>query len=449
MHVMKARVALAILVASLLAEAPIHAQSVNAAQPAPAPGAKAGSDHLSALDQFDRLQAAIRADRKQNDWRMYRVDAGQLKRFLNAAPASLLELARADDHAGDQRAALDELATYTHMGQASDAIDTLQDFDALRQSRSFKPIRDGLAKNRLPIADSSKAFTLAGPPWLPEDIDYDASSRRFFFSSVLQHKIVSSAADGATIDFARSPDGWPMMALKIDAGRHRLWATEVALAGFDAVKPSEQGRSALLCYDLQTGSLLSRLEGPHPSALGDLALTKDGDVIVSDGDRGGVYRLRSEGDRLERLDDGDFLSPQTVTIGSDGVHVFVPDYLRGIGVLDTRTKHVTWLSMKGRFALNGIDGLYRVGRRLIAVQNGTDGQRIAIFTLNTSDSGIDAERIIERATTTLGSTTHGVVVGDAFYYIAHSGWDRLNDNGTFKPDAATVESTVRRVSLRP
>ena len=41
------------------------------------------------------------------------------------------------------------------------------------------------------------------------------------------------------------------------------------------------------------------------------------------------------------------------------------------GGLNLATKKVRWLSMEGRFALNGVDGLYFNRGRLIAVQNGT------------------------------------------------------------------------------
>ncbi len=85
----------------------------------------------------------------------------------------------------------------------------------------------------------------------------------------------------------------------------------------------------MLCYDLKNGTLLRRIEGPRPSALGDMALAPNGDIIVSDGDGGGVYRARANGATLERLDEGDFISPQTSAMHPDGKHIFVPDYLAG------------------------------------------------------------------------------------------------------------------------
>lgn len=71
----------------------------------------------------------------------------------------------------------------------------------------------------------------------------------------------------------------------------------------------------------------------------------NGDVIVSDGEGGGVYRLLAQGSVLERLDDGDFIFPQTPAMHPDRKHVFVLDYARGIGVLEVATKQMRWLSM--------------------------------------------------------------------------------------------------------
>jgi hypothetical protein len=119
----------------------------------------------------------------------------------------------------------------------------------------------------------------------------------------------------------------------------------------------------------------------------------------------------------------------------DGKHVFVPDYARGIGVLEVAKKQVRWLSMQQRFAINGIDGLYFDHGKLIAVQNGTSPERVVVFTLDATLTRIESETIIERSTGTLGDPTHGVVIDNTFYYIANSGWDSIDDHGNMKPGA--------------
>jgi hypothetical protein len=233
----------------------------------------------------------------------------------------------------------------------------------------------------------------------------------------------------------------------VDATRKLVWATEVALDGFAVAPKSDWGRSAVLCFDLVTGALRRRIEAPQNSALGDLALSRNGDPIVSDGNGGAMYRINQE--RLERIDGGDFISPQTPTVHPDGRHIFVPDYARGIGILDPATKRVDWLNQneKAKYSLTGIDGLYFDRGLLMATQNGTSPERVICFQLNASLTSVVSEQIVERATPTLGDPTHGVIVDDFFYYIANSGWSELDEHGNVKPGGKLTPARIMRFRL--
>lgn len=103
--------------------------------------------------------------------------------------------------------------------------------------------------------------------------------------------------------------------------------------------------------------------------------------------------------------------------------------------------------MGGRFALNGIDGLYFDRGRLIAVQNGTSPERVVAFTLDASLTRVESETVIERSTDTLGDPTHGVVIDNDFYYIANSGWDIIDDNGNLKAGAKASPPRIMRAQL--
>jgi sugar lactone lactonase YvrE len=402
----------------------------------------------SAVEQFQSLQVKLRESDSANDWHSNLVSANELKKLLNEAPDSLLEVASADVHVDDLNAAFRELEQLTRMGQSTDLLATSSDFAPLLKNANFARIQNAMKANRSLISTGSTAFQLSDPSLLAEDVDYDPNTQRFFVTSVRKKKIVSVEASGASVDFATAPDNWPMLAIKVDPSRRLVWATEVAMQGFNFAPESDWGRSAVLCYDLRSGKLLRRIDGPRGSALGDMALMANGDVIVSDGDGGGVYRLLAKGTLLQRLDDGDFISPQTPAMHPDGKHVFVPDYERGIGVLEIATKQVRWLSMQGRFALNGIDGLYFDRGRLIAVQNGTSPKRVAVFTLDATLTRIESETIIERSTGTLGDPTHGVVIDNKFYYIANSGWDSIDDHGNMKPGAKPSGPRIMRARFQ-
>ena len=221
-----------------------------------------------------------------------------------------------------------------------------------------------------------------------------------------------------------------MLAVKVDAKKRRLWATKVALDGFVAIPGYQWGRSALLEYDLDRGILLGRYAGPAGSNLGDMVLAPNGEPIVSDGLGGGIYRL-SQG-KFRRIDRGDFISPQTMAVCGDERQAYVPDYVRGIAAFDLQTGVARWLLPKGRYALEGIDGLYCRARSLVAVQNGTIPARVVVFSLDELGIEIVAQTIIERSTPTLGVPTHGVFIGRTFFNIANSGWDTIDERGVEK-----------------
>jgi sugar lactone lactonase YvrE len=399
---------------------------------------------LTAQQQLEALQAKLKESRATGDWRSGLANAENLKELLNGSPDSLLELARAQVHVGDLKAAFDELVQFVRMGQSTDLLDTAAEFAQLSKGERSASIRNGMKANRSPISLAVTAFALSDPGLLAEDVDYDPHTKRFFITSVREKKIIVADDKGTSSDFAKAPDNWPMVAIKIDPSAEVVWATEVAMQGFSLTPETDWGRSAVLCYDLKTGKLLRRVEGPKGSALGDMTLTTDGDVIVSDGEGGGVYRLLAKGAALERLDNGDFISPQTPAMHPDGKHIFVPDYVRGIGVLEIATKQVQWLSMEERFAHNGIDGMYFDHGALIAVQNGTTPERVVAFALDTTLTKIQSETIIERATDTLGDPTHGVMVGNDFFYIANSGWDVTEEHGNLKPGAKASVPRIMR-----
>jgi len=204
----------------------------------------------------------------------------------------------------------------------------------------------------------------------------------------------------------------------------------------------------VLGFDLRTGKLVNRIEGAPHSALGDMALTAAGVPIVSDGEGGGVYKVQDG--RLVLINGKDFISPQTPVVLPDGNLVAVPDYLRGIGILDIRDGSVHWLNQRdgAKVALNGIDGLYYADGAFILTQNGTSPERVVRMKLDQSQTKVASEELVERSTATLGDPTHGVVVGDWFYYIANSGWDVLDEHGDVKAGEKLSTGIVMRFKLR-
>ena len=395
--------------------------------------------------RLDSLREEVGAAHRAGDAATYLAKSRELREFLNSTPSSTLQVMSAQAFSHDDEGALSSLEQFIQAGQSAPGAFENAVFADLRKSERFQALEARMRKNEEAVARGSAVFELGEAGLVPEDVDYDPATGRFYVSSVLKREILSFDATGHSAVFARAPDPLPMLGLKIDRKRRRLWVTEAGLDGFVSIPKEKWRTSVVLVYDIDSGHLVHRIAGPPNTMLCDLVLTPEGDGIVSDSD-GGVYRVSHDTWRTERLDAGEFISPQTPTISNDGHIVYVPDYLRGIAILDLRTRAVKWIDPGGH-ALNGIDGLYLSGRTLVATQNGASPERVVRFELDGSMTRIESETVIERATETLGEPTHGVMREGYFYYIANSGWDTLNDDGTSKKGSVPSKASLKRVGL--
>jgi sugar lactone lactonase YvrE len=365
----------------------------------------------------------------------------ELKPLLPGNPRIVHSLAASNALLGDALAALAGLRNLAGMGLVYDfAADA--DFTSLRKSREFAEIVQRVDDNKKPVSHSTSSFKLAGRDLIPEDIAYDPKTSRFFVSSVRQSKIIAVLGETDSRDFAKAD--WPVLALRVDSRRRYLWAATGWLPHCERCNKADEDKSALLAFDLDSGALRQRVESPVKGLLGDMTISRAGEIFVSEGIHGAVLRLRPGANRLERIDmPGEFPSPQTPALSSDEKTLYVPDYARGIAAITLATGRVTWLQPADDIALSGIDGLYVYRGSFLAVQNGTTPARIVRFSLD-----LRQQEVLEANTPALGEPTHGTIVGNTFYFIANSGWDQYDDDGKKKTGSAPVESTVRKIPLQ-
>ncbi len=403
----------------------------------------------TAAEEFGELQKEAGTADKVGD-RPGRLRAAmKIQHLLHNAPDAVEYTAQAYWENRDTPNALRMLKMFADLGQTDTGLlnGNVKRFADLRKLPSYQAILRRFAANQTAVCRAEPAFTLHDQNFLPEDIDYDPQTSSFLLTSVLQKKIIHLYEDGHETDFAKSPSGWPMLAIKVDASHGLVWASEVALNGFTSVASQDWGRSAVLCYDLQSGVLRKRIEAPPGKALGDMVLTQEGDPIVCDGEGGGVYRVVN--DSLVLINDRDFISPQTPVMLPDRDHILIPDYVRGIAVLSLRGKLVTWLNEGGgvKVALNGVDGLYFDRGTLFLTQNGTSPECVTELQLDKSFTQVKSAQMIERGTATLGDPTHGVMVNGVFYYIANSGWNAIDEHGNLRVGGSLTPAKIMRVKL--
>lgn len=381
----------------------------------------------TAGDSLTRLQVAL-----------------QLRVLLNDAPDAILATAHAYSVLRDSMKVFETLTEYAQTGVAKKNMEADKKFAWLANSPGFKQVCRKIEANEKPISRSTTILQFPDTGYLAEDIDYDTQGRSFLFTSILQHAIFRLSQNGSSQKFAASPSGWPMMAIKIDQPRNQLWVTEVAMPGFDGQPDTAKGQSAICTFNLRTGKLKERFPAPEGAQWGDMVLDKDGDPILADGQSGAIFRLQHGA--WQRLDHGDFISPQTMALSEDKKSLIVPDYVRGLAIMDIGSGKPTWIHSDPAqpCALNGIDGVYKNGQRLLMTQNGVEPERVVELQLDKAGRGVTGYTMIEKASPGLGEPTHGVWVGNDFYFIANSGWNVLDRHGKLIPGSRMTPPALMR-----
>lgn len=403
------------------------------------------------IDQYAQEAAAMNKACLAKEYGPCRDHLLRLEELLDGRADIVYRIAKVEANLGNKQAALDRLAAFSKSGLTFADPASEPAFESLKTSPEFEKILSRLKAAKQAVSASKTFLTLPEPDLIAEDIGYDPVGDKFYISSVRHRKILSIDRHGKSAEFLREgqPDVWAILAVGVDPKRRILWAATAALPEAIGYRKEEEGRSALLKYSLDTGVLMKRydLKNSSKHALGDMTISPGGDVFVSDGE-GAVYWVDHQRDTLDILvDKGTFRSPQTPALTPDGRKLLVPDYTRGISILDLATKQVKLLEHPKELSLGGIDGMYLSGHTLIAIQNGTAPERLIRMTLDDSLTRVLQWETIESNWPGLGDPTHGVVAGDQFYFIANSGWDRMADDGSLKPGATFEPATIREMRL--
>ena len=103
-----------------------------------------------------------------------------------------------------------------------------------------------------------------------------------------------------------------------------------------------------------------------------------------------------------------------IVIGSMGFlgnRLYVADYALGLFAIDVASRNVTQLKTPRDVASVGIDGLYVVGRTLVATQNGIEPQRVMQFELDATGLEVKVQKVLMSGDPAIDDLSLGVVVG--------------------------------------
>jgi hypothetical protein len=416
------------------------------------PGCAVDRAHYREL--FQKLGVAA----KQKDWQAARDVLTQIGRELPApTPRYFLTVASIEAKLGHKTEALQWLEKFAATGLNFDLAHD-EELKELLTDPAGQKIAAQMKQHSMPKTGTELVCSLPQMDTMPEDIAYLKSSSSksegsFYVSSIQHHTLYRLSLPKAgskecamqELPLAEEARRWPTMAVSADPKRNVLWMTASAMPGFTGFSKEDEGKALLMEVDAASGKVLRRFDPATtgPAVLGDMCVTENGTVYVTDSIGGGVYRLHGDLQtaKLEKIADGLF-SPQTPVLARDGKRLFVADYTMGVAVIDlpaanaaaSTTAKISYLPHPINVAVVALDGLYMSGDSLIGIQNGTDPVRILRLRLNRAQTEITGVEVIEQATERMGDPTHAVAVDGWFYVSANVGWSKVDDNtGQLKP----------------
>jgi sugar lactone lactonase YvrE len=334
----------------------------------------------------------------------------------------------------------------------------MMDSDSPRYATRFVPVclivtmvlSGCVSGKKIPASVSGPevAFVLKEKDLIPEGIAYDSADKVFYLGSIHKRKIIKITSNGTVTDFSAFPrvDLNQVLGMKVDAQRRKLWVCSNS-PEYD----SGAHVSGVHVFDLATGKLLKKyqISGRKKHLFNDLVVTSEEDVYVTDSDGGGIYVIKRSSNVLEEfLRPASLAYPNGITLSPDERSLLVSTGGQsGIVSIDLSDGRITPVRHE-KFLLTGIDGLYRHGSGLIAIQNVTYPESVLYFECDDSFTRINGIRTLASGLPEFNTPTTGTVAGDFFYFIANSQLLHLIGNkGDIKHPGQLKEVVIMRVRL--
>ncbi len=362
-----------------------------------------------------------------------------LARRRDAAPGRIdvgYDLACVEARAGRIDRAFAELEPIASAGLAVDpAADT--DLSPLRGDPRSATLLARFAAAQAAVTPKGTGFEIPAAVGLVEDVAEDPKTGAVYVSSVRTGEVWRRTGRDWRPWARPAPAGSGTFALGLDAKRRVLHASVGAVPQTEGYQKADEGRSSLVTYRLDDGAQLARLEPPGegPHLLGDMTVTPEGRVLVSDALGGTIFSLRPGARALDPLVPlHTFASPQTPALSADGKSVLVPDWTLGLFAVPLAGGAPLPVAAPGDLVTAGIDGLVAVPDGLLAVQNGIVTPRLVRLWLAPDGRRITRWAVLARGPA-LADPTHVVLARRGALAVAASGWARFTDDGNPRPGA--------------
>ena len=374
---------------------------------------------------------------RSGDYALMRQFAREALAARPGFPGGLFNLALAQAMDKDPAAALGTLNRLASM-QVDFAADGMEEFSALAALPGWPDYLQRVQDLRQPVGKPVKAIELTQGDFIPEGIAL-ADDGTAYLGSIRHGSLVRLRNDNSpeTISTPSSSGHWSVMGIHLDT-QGQLWMASSALAQLEGLEPEQAGQSGLFRLNPDKGQVTHRAVLPadgREHVLGDLAIADNGMLYTTDSLTGMVYEYQTTSGKFTPLvDEGVFQSPQGLVLDATQQNLYLADYNYGIYRLDLDTRRVDKLIAPEDVSMHGVDGLYRHGKDLIAIQNGIRPHRVARWRLDESGLKILSAEILAMNLPEFDEPTLGAIHRDHFYFVANSHWNRFTRDNSLPDD---------------
>lgn len=375
-------------------------------------------------DDYLEARAALVAAYQQQKYPTMLSAARQAVAARPGYPAALFTLALAQTLNSDHVGSLETLQILTAKGVDFGA--TEQDaFAALKGLDEWAAYEAGVDDLLAPTGSAEVVATYPESQFVPEGIAIDNDGEL----------LIGSIHTGRLVRLSRTPEvllergeSWSIFGMRFHADGS-LWFASAAVPQLDGVG-DEEGQTGLFRIDASSGDITRAAILPQyqkAQVLGDLVIADENVLYTTDSLTGAIYRYYVDSNEFETLiESGRLRSPQGLALSANGNFLYVADYVSGLHRVSLQDQSMAKVRVPADVSDYGIDGLYRYGNELIAIQNGSRPNKVLALQLDGDGMAVISSRLLAANLEQFDEPTLGVVKGDDFYFVANSHWNRFD-----------------------
>jgi hypothetical protein len=382
-------------------------------------------------DAYADARAELVAAYQAQDYATMRVAAQSALEARPGYPGALFNRALAEVLDDDPESALGTLSNLAAADIDIGAVD-IPEFEPLRALPGWTAYAQAVEQLNVPQGSAELAYSHDVGDFVPEGIAV-GNSGELYLGSIRHGTIICVGTGKETL--SEAAEHWSVFGMRLDEAGG-LWFASAAIPEY-AGGDKDAGRTGLFRLDLANNEIDVRAllpAGNNPMVLGDLVFIDDDTILTTESLTGALYRYSiSDSSFTEIVSPGRLRSMQGLVLDESTAHLYVADYVGGLFRIALANNGIQRVTADNSVSLFGIDGLYRHGNELIAIQNGIRPNRVIGLTLSEDGLSITASRILARNLPEFDEPTLGTIVGDEFYFVANSHWNRFDREGNL-PD---------------